>query len=99
MTQIRVAAAQAHPFWLDAAATTEKILGFIQQAADGSWVIAPTTDEERLLVTDIDRDSVHRARQTFDPAGHYTRPDVFDLQMNRRRLNVVTSEDLAGGFG
>jgi nitrilase len=34
MTQIRVAAAQAHPVWLDAAATTEKILGFIQQAAD-----------------------------------------------------------------
>jgi nitrilase len=68
-------------------------------APNGNWVIAPTADEEQLLVADIDRESVRRARQTFDPAGHYTRPDVFDLQVNRLRLNVVTFDDPVGGVG
>jgi nitrilase len=82
----------------------EKPAGFLNggsciAAPDGSWVIAPIADEERLLATDIDRDTVHRARQTFDPAGHYTRPDVFDLQVNRRRLDVITFDDPAGGAG
>ena len=35
MTRIRVAAAQAHPVWLDAAATTKKILSLLEQAAAG----------------------------------------------------------------
>lgn len=59
-------------------------------APDGSWVVPPTADEERLLVADIDGDAVRRARQTFDPAGHYNRPDVFDVRVNRQRLSTVT---------
>ena len=35
---------------------------------------------------EIDRASLHRARQNFDPAGHYARPDIFNLSINRNRL-------------
>ena len=28
-------------------------------------------------------------RQLFDAAGHYGRPDVFDFQVNRKRLDAV----------
>ncbi len=62
-------------------------------APDGTWAVAPTADEERLLIADVDRDAVHRARQTFDPAGHYSRPDVFDVRVNRRRLGAVAFLD------
>jgi nitrilase len=62
-------------------------------APDGTWAVAPTADEERLLVADVDRDTVRRARQTFDPAGHYSRPDVFDVRVNRRRLGAVAFDD------
>lgn len=58
-------------------------------APDGSWVFPPTADEERLFVADVDREAVRRARQSFDPAGHYSRPDVFEVRVNRRRLDSV----------
>jgi nitrilase len=62
-------------------------------APDGTWAVAPTADEERLLIADVDRDAVRRARQTFDPAGHYSRHDVFDVRVNRRRLGAVAFLD------
>jgi nitrilase len=34
---------------------------------------------------EIDRATLHRARQSFDPAGHYARPDIFSLSINRAR--------------
>ena len=62
-------------------------------APDGTWTVAPLAGEERLLVADVDQATVRRARQTFDPAGHYGRPDVFDVRVNRRRLGAVAFDD------
>lgn len=60
---------------------------------DGSWVVEPVANEERLLVADIDPSLVRAARHTFDPAGHYSRPDVFDVTVNRDRLQAVEFRD------
>ncbi|HET7500496.1 MAG TPA: carbon-nitrogen hydrolase family protein [Kofleriaceae bacterium] len=52
---------------------------------DGQWVIPPCIGEERLLVAEIDHARVREERQTFDSFGHHARPDVLELQVDRRR--------------
>ncbi len=60
---------------------------------DGRWIVEPVADEERLVVADIDVREVRRERQNFDPAGHYFRGDVFELSVDRRRLDPVEFRD------
>ncbi len=62
-------------------------------APDGSWVIAPVCDREDLLVTAVDHAAVRRARHNLDVAGHYARPDVTRLVVDRRRQTTVTCTD------
>jgi nitrilase len=62
-------------------------------APDGSWVIEPVTDKETLLVATIDHKEVRRERHNFDPSGHYSRPDVTQLKVNRKRQGLVDFDD------
>lgn len=59
---------------------------------DGEWVVEPVVDKETIIVAELDYLSVLKERQNFDPAGHYARPDVTKLTVNRQRqttLNLV----------
>ncbi len=58
-------------------------------APDGSWVIEPVINQEVLLTATIDLNEVIKERQNFDPSGHYSRPDVFNLKVDRRRQSLV----------
>jgi nitrilase len=60
---------------------------------DGEWVVAPAGAEETLLVAAIDHRRVREERQNFDPAGHYARPDVMRLEVNRERQAVAGFRD------
>ena len=60
---------------------------------DGAWVVEPVAGEERLVVADLDLRRVAEERQNFDPTGHYSRPDVFTVQVDRRRLDAVRFTD------
>ncbi|MDP9396896.1 MAG: carbon-nitrogen hydrolase family protein [Actinomycetota bacterium] len=62
-------------------------------APDGTWLVEPVVGEERLVVADLDLRRVAEERQNFDPTGHYSRPDVFSVQVNRRRLEAVHFTD------
>jgi len=62
-------------------------------APDGSWLVAPVLDEERLLLADLDPAAVLRERHTFDPVGHYARPDVLELTVRRARPSGTRFED------
>jgi nitrilase len=56
-------------------------------------LIAPLKGKEQLLVAEIDHREVLRERQNFDVAGHYARPDVTQLLVNRERQSIVKFED------
>jgi len=48
---------------------------------DGSYLAGPLWDEEGILYAELDPQRLYEARQRFDPAGHYHRPDVFRLEV------------------
>jgi nitrilase len=50
-------------------------------APDGSYLAGPLWDEEGVLYADLDPARLYEARQRFDPAGHYHRPDVFQFSV------------------
>jgi len=56
---------------------------------DGEWIIAPVTGEAGVFSAEIDHAAVRRARRLFDPAGHYARPDVFRLVVDRSRQRLA----------
>ena len=62
-------------------------------APNGTWLVEPVAGEERLVIADVEPGVVREERQIFDPAGHYARPDVFLLTVDRRRLSAVRHID------
>ena len=60
---------------------------------DGEWVVAPVIDQEGLMVGTIDFQRVLEERHNFDAVGHYSRPDVTQLSVNRQRQTTVNYED------
>lgn len=53
-------------------------------APGGEIVAGPMRREIGLLEADIDLTRVTKARRAFDVAGHYSRPDIFTLQVDVR---------------
>ena len=60
---------------------------------DGEWIVPPASANETLLVTTLDHTRVLEERHNFDPSGHYARPDVTRLHVNRERQSTITFSD------
>jgi len=60
---------------------------------DGQWVVEPVPHQEGIIIGEIHINRVYEARQNFDPTGHYSRPDVTRLVVNRQRQSVITILD------
>ncbi len=60
---------------------------------DGEWVIEPLVEKEDLLTAEIDHKLVREERQNFDPTGHYSRPDVTRLVINKKRQQLLITQD------
>jgi nitrilase len=60
---------------------------------DGEWLAEPVKDKEVLITVEIDHEMIRKERQNFDPSGHYARPDVFTLHVNRERQSMIKLSD------
>ena len=60
---------------------------------DGDWIVEPVVGREALIVADIDAGRVRKARHSLDISGHYARPDILQLQIDRRRRATISVLD------
>jgi nitrilase len=60
---------------------------------DGEWLVEPLLYKEGLIIETLDFNRVLEERQNFDCVGHYSRPDVTKLKVNRERQSTVSFED------
>ena len=60
---------------------------------DGEWIVEPVVEKEGLIIESLDIDRVLEERQNFDGAGHYSRPDVTKLIVNRERQSIIEIKD------
>ncbi len=60
---------------------------------DGTWLVEPQVGTETLVHAVLDLQKVYEERQNFDPVGHYSRPDVLQLRINRERQSSIEIKD------
>ncbi len=59
----------------------------------GSIVAGPLVKKKEILYAETDTDASKKARRSLDVAGHYSRPDIFSLEINRGATKPVDFED------
>ncbi|WP_328810533.1 carbon-nitrogen hydrolase family protein [Rhodococcus sp. NBC_00294] len=67
--------------------------GFAQIYGPEGSALAPqlAETEEGILFADLDFDLIDIAKHAYDPVGHYSRPDVFQLLFNPRKNERVSA--------
>jgi nitrilase len=56
---------------------------------DGRWIVEPRAHETSLIIAELELDAVLRERHNLDVAGHYHRPDVFHVEVDRSRREGI----------
>jgi nitrilase len=55
----------------------------------GKVLAGPLREEPGMLTADLDLDEVARGKYDLDVVGHYARPDIFELKVNRTPADPV----------
>jgi nitrilase len=58
---------------------------------DGAYVEGPIAEKESIIYADADLDGLPGPKWLFDVAGHYARPDVFQLMIDREPRPMVST--------
>ncbi len=58
----------------------------------GDFVAGPIQMKEEILYAEIDHPLMSGSKWMMDVAGHYARPDVFQLTVNRETRPIVSSQ-------
>jgi nitrilase len=61
----------------------------------GEILAGPLYDQEGLICAEVDLRDIIKARYDFDPTGHYSRPDVFQLHVDEREKPATDSNHKA----
>ena len=62
-------------------------------APNGEWLLEPQSGDESLYIVELDHARVLEERHSLDVAGHYSRPDVTRLVVNRKRQTTAEFSD------
>lgn len=62
---------------------------------DGKIIAGPAREQETILYADVDTAQLRGPRWQLDVAGHYARPDVFQLTVDRGERPLVQFGDLS----
>ena len=57
----------------------------------GAVLAGPDFDGETILTATLDMREIARGKFDFDVAGHYARPDVFQLTVNEKPARAVAN--------
>jgi len=60
---------------------------------NGTFLVEPVINKEALIVAEIDHAKVRGERQNLDITGHYSRPDITSLTVDRRRQSIAKFTD------
>jgi len=61
----------------------------------GKFLAGPNFEDEAILVCELDRGLLPKAKFDFDAVGHYSRPDIFSLMVDDRPKPVVATASTA----
>jgi aliphatic nitrilase len=59
----------------------------------GEWLIGPEQTKEELLYAELDFQLIDRMKMIVDTAGHYARPDVVRLLLNRKPMSPIETDN------
>jgi nitrilase len=62
-------------------------------APNGSFLAGPLHGQEGILYAELDLSKLAGPKWMLDVAGHYARPDVFELKVNRRPRPVISAAE------
>lgn len=65
---------------------------------DGKYVAEPLLEREGIIYAEVDRSQFTGPRYQLDVAGHYARPDIFELRVNRRPQTASVEEPWSDDF-
>ncbi len=65
----------------------------------GKILAGPIYDRDAIITADLDTDLITRGKYDLDVVGHYARPDIFTLSVDRRPKSAVTFSDCEPGDG
>ncbi len=61
---------------------------------DGTYLEGPIYDRETILYANINMERIIEGKQSLDVVGHYARPEVFRLHVNRKEMSPLIVDDM-----
>ena len=60
---------------------------------DGEFMAGPLNQQEGILYAEVEPSQMHGPKWMLDVAGHYARPDVFELKVHTAARPMITSQN------